>query len=229
MEEVVVYYRVSTHRQGRSGLGLEAQREMCRQFCEQHGYSSAAEYTEIETGAGADALGRRPILAQALADARKRKCAILVAKLDRLSRDVAFISGLMAKRVPFIVAEYGPDVDNFMLHIYAAVAQKERETISARTRSALAAKKALGAVLGNRTNLSAAQVRGRARQREEAMRFANNVMPLVDDVRKSGVQSFAGIAAALNARGITTARGGDWHGETVKRVLGKLATTTDSS
>ena len=104
------------------------------------GITLIAEYVEIETGKGADALDRRPELSAALAQARKAKCPILVAKLDRLSRDVHFISGLMAHRVPFIVAELGADADPFMLHLYAALAEKERSLISARTKAALAAK-----------------------------------------------------------------------------------------
>src|SRR4051812_20754636 len=120
MRPIISYLRVSTSSQGRSGLGLEAQREANARFAEAHGFTVAAEHVEVETGKGADALERRPILAAALADARKRKSPVLVSKLDRLSRDVHFISGLMAQRVPFIVAELGPEVDPFMLHVYAA-------------------------------------------------------------------------------------------------------------
>jgi DNA invertase Pin-like site-specific DNA recombinase len=111
MCEIISYVRVSTERQGRSGLGLEAQREANRRFAEANGYDIAAEFCEVETGKGADALDRRPKLAAALKAARKVKCSVVVAKLDRLSRDVAFIAGLMSQRVPFIVAELGPNVD----------------------------------------------------------------------------------------------------------------------
>ena len=115
---IVVYIRVSTGRQGRSGLGLDAQRAAIARFAEAHGLRVAGEHVEVETGKGsADVLDRRPQLAAALAAARKLKCPVVVAKLDRLSRDVAFIAGLMAQRVPFVVAELGPDVDPFMLHI----------------------------------------------------------------------------------------------------------------
>jgi DNA invertase Pin-like site-specific DNA recombinase len=112
------------------GLGLEAQREALERFAQANGLQIVAEFTEIETGKGADALELRPQLASALNMARKRKCSIAVAKLDRLSRDVHFISGLMVHRIPFIVAELGADIDPFMLHIYAALAQKERALIS---------------------------------------------------------------------------------------------------
>ena len=119
------------------------------------GSAIIAEYVEAETGKGADALDRRPQLAAALAAAKTAKCSVVVSKLDRLSRDVAFVSGLMAQRVPFIVAELGRDADPFMLHLYAALAEKERRLISERTRAALAAKKANGAALGNPTNIFA--------------------------------------------------------------------------
>ena len=145
---VVAYIRVSTARQGRSGLGLEAQQAAITRFCEAEGFEVVAEHVEVETGKGTDALDRRPELAKALAEAKRRRCPVLVAKLDRLSRDVAFIAGLMSQRVPFIVAELGADADPFMLHLYAALAEKERRLISARTRDALQAAKARGQVLG---------------------------------------------------------------------------------
>src|SRR5271170_3200265 len=128
MEQAIAYYRVSTQSQGRSGLGLDAQMTAVRAFCSSHGIALLATYSEVETGKGSDALDRRPQLSAALAAARKAKCEIVVAKLDRLSRDVHFISGLMAHRVPFIVAELGLDVDPFVLHLYAALAEKERWT-----------------------------------------------------------------------------------------------------
>ena len=148
MSPLVAYFRVSTQKQGRSGLGLEAQRKAVASFAEAEGFTIIAEFTEIETGKGSDALDRRPELKAALKAAKKAKCEVAVAKLDRLSRDVAFISGLMAQRVPFIVAALGRNVDPFMLHIYAAMAQQERAMISRRTKEALAAAKARGVKLG---------------------------------------------------------------------------------
>jgi DNA invertase Pin-like site-specific DNA recombinase len=137
---IVAYYRVSTGKQARSGLGLEAQRQAVKAFATAEGFAITAEFIEAESGKGADALDRRPQLAAALAEARRQgRCAIAVAKLDRLSRDVAFISGLMAQRVPFVVAELGRDVDSFVLHLFAAMAEKERALISSRTKAALQA------------------------------------------------------------------------------------------
>src|SRR6266851_5149047 len=179
MTQAIAYYRVSTARQGRSGLGIEAQRTAVLRFAEAEGINIIGERTEIETGKGADALERRPELAAALADARRAKCPVLVAKLDRLSRDVHFISGLMAHRVAFVVAELGADADPFTLHLYAALAEKERALISARTRAALAAKKAQGVKLGNPRNISQAAEKGREAQSAAADRFAANVLPVI--------------------------------------------------
>jgi DNA invertase Pin-like site-specific DNA recombinase len=165
MQHAVAYYRVSTARQGRSGLGIEAQRAAVARFAESEDLTLTAEFVEAETGKGADALDRRPQLAAALAAGKAGKCPVIVAKLDRLSRDVAFIAGLMAQQVPFIVAELGADADPFMLHIYAALAEKERRLISERTKAALAACKAQGARLGNRSNAGEAAALGRKVQK----------------------------------------------------------------
>lgn len=148
MSPIVAYIRVSSKQQGRSGLGLEAQRQIIVAFARAEGFEIVGEFVEVETGKGFDALTRRPQLKAALAAAKKAKCEIVVAKLDRLSRDVAFISGLMSQRVPFVVCALGRNVDPFMLHIYAALAEQERRMISQRTREALAAAKARGVKLG---------------------------------------------------------------------------------
>jgi DNA invertase Pin-like site-specific DNA recombinase len=221
MRQVVSYIRVSTGKQGKSGLGIEAQREAIARFAAVEGCEVIGEHVEVETGKGADALERRPQLAAALAAARKAKAPVVVAKLCRLSRDVAFISGLMAQQVAFIVAELGADADPFMLHIYAALAEKERGMIADRTRAALAAKKAQGATLGNRTNLAEAATKGAAANRTAADAFAANVLPVIRQIQAAGATTHRAIAEALNARGIRTARGGQWHVSTVQNMLGR--------
>jgi DNA invertase Pin-like site-specific DNA recombinase len=220
MKPIVVYLRVSTSQQGRSGLGLEAQREALTRFADEAGFKIAAEFVEVETGKGSDALDRRPQLAAALARARALRCAVGVSKLDRLSRDVHFISGLMAHRVPFVVAELGPDVDPFVLHLYAALAEKERALIAARTMSALAAAKAKGVKLGN-PHLDEARREGIAAIRAEADRAASNVLPIIAEIRKSGAATLRAIAEALNARGVSTPRGGRWHAMSVRNALAR--------
>lgn len=149
--------------------------------------------------------------------------AVIVAQLDRLLRNVDFIAGLMAQRVPFIVAELGADADPFMLHLYAALAEKERRLISERTRSALATRKAQGARLGNRSNAAEAAARGRKIQVEQATAFATNVLPIIESLRASGVRDLRGLAAVLNNRGIRTARGGRWHVSNVKNLVDRIA------
>jgi DNA invertase Pin-like site-specific DNA recombinase len=221
MDRAVAYYRVSTKQQHRSGLGIEAQRAAVARFAESEGFHIIAEYVEAETGKGADALDRRPQLAAALAAAKTAKCSVLVSKLDRLSRDVAFVAGLMAQRVPFIVAELGRDADPFMLHLYAALAEKERRLISERTRAALAAKKAQGATLGNSTNIVQAGQAGRQIQRTEADRFAANMLPIIQSIQSAGPIGMVSIATELNRRGIRTPRGARWHVSSVANILAR--------
>jgi DNA invertase Pin-like site-specific DNA recombinase len=214
---IIAYYRVSTDRQGKSGLGLEAQREATARFADANGFAFVGEEIEVETGKGADALDRRPRLKSALDLAKKHKCSIIVAKLDRLSRDVHFISGLMTKRVPFIVAELGPEVDPFMLHIYAAVAEKERALISQRTKAALAAAKARGVKLGNPRLQEARAPRMRANA-EEAARQVAVALPVIEPLYEQGM-SLRAIARELAARGVPTARGGQWSAVQVSDIL----------
>lgn len=223
---MVAYYRVSTARQGRSGLGLEAQRAAVLRFCEAEGLTVIRELTEVETGKGADALERRPVLATALAEARRRRCPVVAAKLDRISRDVSFISRLMSERVPFISAELGRDADPFMLHLYAALAEKERRLISERTKAALAAAKARGVRLGGhhpQTLSEAGRAAGRAAQGERADEHAALLAPVLAELRAEGAVSLRDLAAGLDVRGITTPRGGAWTATAVRRVLARLA------
>jgi DNA invertase Pin-like site-specific DNA recombinase len=215
---LVTYIRVSTSGQGRSGLGIEAQRHSLVQFANAEGFEVIREFVEVETGKGTDALDRRPQLKAALAAARKLRCHVAVAKLDRLSRDVHFISGLMAHKVPFLVAELGPEVDPFVLHLFAALAEKERALISTRTRQALAAAKARGVILGN-PKLSVARRNAVETVSAEADRFAANVLPIIREAQRAGATTLREIAAALNARGVATARGGQWHAKSVSNIL----------
>ena len=208
----VSYLRVSTAKQGAKGLGIEAQRATVEAFARQEGATIAAEYVEVETGKGQDALDRRPQLAAALAHARRLKAPAVVAKLCRLGRDVHFISGLMANRVPFLVAEMGPNVDPFMLHIYAALAEKERAMISERTKVALRAAKGRGVQLGNpnvgKMNTDAAAARDAVLQ------------PILQEMWE---MPYRDIAQELTNRNIATPRGGDvWNAMTVMRVMKRL-------
>jgi DNA invertase Pin-like site-specific DNA recombinase len=199
-------------------LGIEAQRAALARFAEAEGFKIAGEYVEVETGKGADAIERRPQLGAALAAARKVKGSVAVAKLDRLSRDVHFISGLMAHRVPFIVAELGADADPFMLHLYAALAEKERNLIAQRTIAALSAAKARGVKLGN-PNIDDARAKAIETTTAEADRHAANVLPVIRQIQAAGAHTLREVADALNARGIATARGGRWYATSVKNVI----------
>jgi DNA invertase Pin-like site-specific DNA recombinase len=177
MRDAVAYTRVSTASQGKSGLGLEAQGEAIARFAAQEGFRIVEQFVEVETGKGADALDRRPQLAAALKAARKldKACPVIVAKLDRLSRDVHFISGLMQHRTPFIVAELGADTDPFLLHLYASLAEKERRLISERTKAGLAAARRRGTKLGGRNAQS-------DRTAAEALAFAEQMRPAMAEL-----------------------------------------------
>jgi DNA invertase Pin-like site-specific DNA recombinase len=227
MRSAVAYYRVSTKQQHRSGLGIEAQRAAVSRFAEAEGLTVIREYVEAETGKGYVALDRRPRLAAALAAARAAKCPVMVSKLDRLSRDVAFISGLMAQRVPFIVAELGADADPFMLHLYAALAEKERRLISERTKAALAAKRANGGKLGNPRNIAAAGALGRAAQIAAADQFVASLAPVLSAIRNTGADTLDAISRAFNEKGIRTARGARWHVSTVANLLARARRIED--
>jgi DNA invertase Pin-like site-specific DNA recombinase len=214
--------RVSTTQQGRSGLGLEAQKEALERLAASEGFTLGRVFVEVETGKGADALDRRPQLVAALHEARRQHCPVAVAKLDRLSRDVHFISGLMAHRVPFIIADLGAAVDPFILHLFAALAEKERAmiSISARTKAALQAAKARGVKLGG-PKLAKARKSAVARIKALADQHAANVLPVIREIRRAGATSLHQIADALNARGITTARGGRWYASSARNVLAR--------
>ena len=222
-KELVGYVRVSTGRQGRSGLGLDAQRDALTRFAAAAAFELVKVFVEVETGKGSDALDGRPQLAAALSEARRRRCWVVVANLDRLSRDVHFVSGLMAQRVPFLVAELGADADPFLLHLYAALAQKEAALISARTKAALAAAKARGVQLSS-PKLAEAREMAVEAVKVLADRQAANVIPVLREIQRAGdATSLRDIATALNARGITSPRGGSWHATSVRNLLARVA------
>jgi DNA invertase Pin-like site-specific DNA recombinase len=207
-------------------LGLEAQREAVTRFAAQEGLEVLAEYTEVETGKGSDALEQRPQLAAAIGKAQRMGAVVMVAKLDRLSRDVHFISGLMRSRVRFIVTELGADADPFMLHVYAALAEKERTLIAQRTKDALAAAKARGVKLGNPKGAEHLKGRGNREAVEAvtqgAQERAKMLSGVLEDLRAQGITSANGIARELNNQGIATARGGLWTARSVLNVLERL-------
>jgi DNA invertase Pin-like site-specific DNA recombinase len=212
MPAIVAYYRVSTQKQGRSGLGLEAQRKAIAAFAAAERFDIAGEYTEVETGKGADALARRPQLKAALKAAKAAKCSVAVAKLDRLSRDVAFIAGLMSQRVPFIVTALGKDVDPFTLHIYAALAEQERRMISQRTAAGLQAAKERGVKLGNQK--IADDNKAAAADRDAILK------PILKGLIGSSTRV---IAKELTNRGFATPGGGrNWNPMTVLRAMRRL-------
>jgi DNA invertase Pin-like site-specific DNA recombinase len=210
--EAVAYVRVSTQGQARSGLGIDAQRDAIRTFAKAEGFTVAATFEEHETGKGADALERRPKLAAAIKAARKLSGPVIVSKLDRLSRDVHFISGLMTHRVPFIVTELGADVDPFVLHLFAALAQKERALISQRTKQGLQAAKRRGVKLGGWTA-------GSERSQQEAAALAERMRPVMTEMANLSAHQ---AAAELNRRKIASATGGKWYAATVIRLRERL-------
>jgi DNA invertase Pin-like site-specific DNA recombinase len=220
----IAYLRVSTAEQGRSGLGIEAQRAAIQAFAKSEGISVDAWFTEVETGKGADALDRRPKLAEALKAAQALKGPVLVSKLDRLSRDVHFISGLMAQRVEFIVTELGRQTDPFVLHLFAALAEKERQLISSRTKAGLAAAKAQGKALGaaarkpSSEQLQAAGAKSAARADE----FAKSVRPHLRAAMADGQNNYTRAAEILNAGKQLSAEGKDWDRRSVAATVRRL-------
>jgi DNA invertase Pin-like site-specific DNA recombinase len=208
----IAYFRVSTDRQGKSGLGLDAQKQAVRDFLAGRGELLEA-FTEVESTRKHD----RPQLAAALDACRKHKAVLIIAKLDQLARNVFFISGLMESGVEFIAVDM-PEANRLTLHILAAVAEHEREMISQRTKAALQAAKARGTKLGSPDPQKGAAIRSRV-LREKADRFAANVLPVIRALQAQGITSNKGLARALNARGIPTANKRQWYDSTVKNVL----------
>src|SRR5450759_3163789 len=212
----VAYYRVSTDRQGKSGLGLEAQQKAVMDYLNGGAWELVAEFTEIESGKHSD----RPELAKALEVCRRHKAKLVIAKLDRLSRNLAFLATLMEAGVEFVAVD-NPHASKLTVHILAAVAQHEREMISERTKAALQAAKARGKRLGN-PRLSNAAARGTAAGKAAADQFAANVLPVIREIQASGVTSRNAIAAKLNERRVKTARGGRWSHVQVGMILARM-------
>jgi DNA invertase Pin-like site-specific DNA recombinase len=217
----VAYYRVSTTRQGESGLGLDAQRAAVTAFVNGHG-ELAGEYVEIESGKRAD----RPQLAAALAHAKRCRATLVIAKLDRLGRNVAFVSALVESGTDFLCTD-NPHANRLTVHILAAVAEDEARRCSERTKAALAAYKARGGLLGSRHLRGRAigpeasrkgQQAGTARNRERAHAAYADLLPLMTELRRAG-QSYREIGRALSRRGHTTRTGKAWNGVQVRRVL----------
>ncbi|CAN7509411.1 recombinase family protein [Variovorax sp. LjRoot290] len=215
-ERIVAYYRVSTQRQGQSGLGLEAQREAVRKYMDGRPCELLVEFEEVETGKGANALDKRPKLRAAVALAKKSKATLLIAKLDRLARNVHFVAGLMETGVQFRCCDF-PTADRTMIHFYAAMAEHEGRRISERIRDALAAKKARGEAVGNPASL---QPLNGARS-SEAAEFAARLRPTLAGYRAARMTQRE-MVAALDGAGIKTARGGEWSLMQLQRVLTRL-------
>lgn len=221
MSEVcyVSYVRVSTERQGRSGLGLEAQQMAVREYLQASQGKLLSEYTEIETGRRRD----RPQLQAALELCRRSRAILVVGKLDRLARNVAFVSSLLESRVRFVAVDM-PEADVTFLQMAAVFGEWEARKVSERTKAALEAAKARGTRLGWAMASRAAQQPEASRMGVDAIRqraalFAANTRPIIESIQKAGVTTLSGIANALNCRGVRTQRGGRWYPTTVRNLL----------
>lgn len=222
--KLVAYYRVSTERQGRSGLGLEAQRAAVESYARSVGGRVLESFTEVESGKRDD----RPELGRALRMAKVTGATLVIAKLDRLSRDAAFLLTLQKNGTRFTAADL-PNADETTVGVLAIVAQRERDATSKRTREALAAAKARGTRLGNPNGAAALRRAGKGNTaavgaiKAHADERAGNMAEILADLREAGITSLGAIADALNAREIQTPRGGQWHKSSVRNLLDRLA------
>jgi DNA invertase Pin-like site-specific DNA recombinase len=210
----VAYYRVSTDRQGKSGLGLEAQRASVINYLNGGAWDLVGEFVEVESGKHSD----RPRLAEALQTCRKNRAKLVIAKLDRLSRNLAFIATLMESGIEFVAVD-NPHANKLTVHILAAVAQHEREAISERTKDALRAAKARGTKLGN-PHIAQARRKAAVALKTSADHFAANVLPIIRSLQRDGTSNNA-IAAQLHERNVKTARGGKWTHVQVSNILAR--------
>jgi DNA invertase Pin-like site-specific DNA recombinase len=220
---VVAYYRVSTAAQGRSGLGLDAQRHAVAHYCQGHSSEILCEFVEVESGKKND----RPELAKALHHAKVTGSTLVVAKMDRLSRNAAFLLALRDSGARLLAAD-NPDVNDMTVGILAVVAEEERKAISERTRAALKAAKARGIRLGNPHGAAALRRAAKGNNaaleaiRNAADRHAADLLPVIDQLRAEGRRSLRQLAAALNQRHFRAPRGGEWHATSVKNLLARL-------
>lgn len=225
----VCYFRVSTQDQGRSGLGLEAQRAAVAHFCKVRGCEVLGDYVEVESGKRDD----RPQLIAALLQSRLTGSVLVIAKLDRLSRNIAFLTQLQEAGIKFIAADM-PEANELTIHIMAAVAQSERKAIATRTSEALRAAKERGRQLGNPNGAAALRRAGKGNVaavtalKRDADRFAGSIAAEIERLRSDGFSTFDGIAEELNRRRVCTRRGATWHASTVRNVLRRLDANTKS-
>jgi DNA invertase Pin-like site-specific DNA recombinase len=211
----VAYYRVSTVRQGQSGLGLEAQQESVRRYLNGGDWALLAEHQEVEPGKGADALEKRPQLKAALAECRRQGATLIIAKLDRLARNVHFVSGLMESRVRFVACDM-PEANELTIHIMAAFAEHEAKRISQRTKEALAVAKSRGVKLGI---AGARNLKGNIEERQDKARnFAERVRPIFEGMVARGLSQRA-MVTELNAIGLVASQGGTWRLSQVQRLI----------
>ena len=209
----VAYYRVSTKRQSESGLGLDAQKAAVAEYLNGGDWELIGEFTEVESGRKVD----RPQIEEALKLCKKEGATLIVAKLDRLARNLMFIATLMESKVEFICCDL-PSANKFTIHVLAAVAEHEREKIAERTRAALKAAKKRGVILGN-PNVASVAALGGAVIRKRAEQHSANIMPIIVEIQAAGVSSYRGIARALTARGLKTLRNAEWGPQQVKNVM----------
>lgn len=212
----VAYYRVSTKRQGKSGLGLEAQKQTVMNYLNGGSWELLEEFVEVETGKGKNALDQRPELKKAISYAKRKKAKLIIAKLDRLARNVHFITSLMESKVPFVCADM-PEANELTLHVMAAMAQYEAKLISSRTKEALAKAKERGVKLGKVENLQ----KGNKQRSGTAQEFAERLRPQLEDFKALGMTQRA-MVERLNALGVTTSGGCEWKLMTLQRVLKRL-------
>lgn len=215
----IAYHRVSTAKQGQSGLGLEAQQVAVAAYLNGGAWELIAEFREVETGKGADALAKRPQLRAALDACRKQGATLIIAKLDRLARNVHFVSGLMESKVRFVACDM-PEANELTIHIMAAFAEHEAKRISQRTKDALAVAKSRGVVLGK---AGAANLRPNIEARQSAANdFAERLRPIFDGMKTRGL-SQRGMAEELNNIGVPTPKGGTWMLSQVQRVIQRFS------